>query len=72
MFFTHARARTHTLISYLYVHSNNEFIINVLLECIKFLTGTYEEYFIREYPSDIYRIAGNFDVFDTFQPDRQN
>ena len=30
---------THThisLISYLYVHSNNEFILNALLECIKF------------------------------------
>ena len=27
---------THSLTSYLYVHSNNEFIMNVLLECIKF------------------------------------
>ena len=37
----HAHACTHThthisLISYLYVHSNNEFIVNALLECIKF------------------------------------
>ena len=29
-------SHTHTLISYLYIHSNNEFIMNVLLECIKF------------------------------------
>ena len=36
---THAHTHTHThipLISYLYVHSNNEFIVNALLECIKF------------------------------------
>ena len=52
---THARTHqhTHTLILYLHVHSNDEFIMNVLLECIKFLTGTHGECFIREYPSDI-------------------
>ena len=33
---THARTHTHSLILYLYVHSNNEFIMNALLECIKF------------------------------------
>ena len=40
-FITYARTHTNThihisLISYLYVHSNNEFIMNALLECIKF------------------------------------
>ena len=33
---------THSLISYLYTQ-NNEFILNVLLDCIKFLT-TYIEF----------------------------
>ena len=33
---------------------NNEFILNALLECIKFyITGTHWDCFIREYPSDI-------------------
>ena len=43
---------THISLIRIYMYTqNNEFILNALLECNKFFTGTHWDCFIREYPS---------------------